>query len=85
MLSRISFRFLTIAVALLAISGMSLGAQDPPRRGRKYKAPPPTARIEVSVLRDTDGKPLENASVIFHPEREGQYGAEVERGRQGAH
>jgi hypothetical protein len=66
MLSRTRFRFLTIAVALLAISGMSLGAQDPPRRGRKYKPPPPTSRIEVTVLRDADSKPIENASVIFH-------------------
>lgn len=36
------------------------------KRGRKYKAPPPTSRIEVSVLRDVDGKPIENAAVIFH-------------------
>jgi hypothetical protein len=66
MLSRNSFRFLTIAVALLTISGMSLGAQDPPRRGRKYKPPPPTSRIQVTVIRDADSKPIENASVIFH-------------------
>ncbi len=66
MLSRTSFRLLTIAVALLAIFGMSLGAQDPPRRGRKYKPPPPTSRIEVTVIRDADSKPIENASVIFH-------------------
>ena len=38
-----------------------------PKRGRKYKAPPPTARIEVTVLRDVNGKPIENAAVIFHP------------------
>jgi hypothetical protein len=66
MLYRTPFRFLTIAVALLAISGMTLGAQDPPHRGRKYKPPPPTSRIEVTVLRDADSKPIENASVIFH-------------------
>ena len=66
MLYRTPSRFLTIAVALLAISGMTLGAQDPPHRGRKYKPPPPTSRIEVTVLRDADSKPIENASVIFH-------------------
>jgi hypothetical protein len=66
MLSRTSFRRLTIAVALLAISGMTLVAQDPPHRGRKYKPPPPTSRIEVTVLRDADSNPIENASVIFH-------------------
>jgi hypothetical protein len=66
MLSRAFFRPLTIAVALLAITGMSLAAQDPPRRGRKYKPPPPTSRIQVTVIRDVDSKPIENASVIFH-------------------
>lgn len=63
---RTHFRFLTVAVAFLAIAGLSLSAQDPPRRGRKYKPPPPTSRIEVTVVRDIDSKPVENAAVIFH-------------------
>src|ERR1035441_6397361 len=42
-------------------------APGPSKRGRKYKSPPPTARIEVTVLRDVNGKPIENAAVIFHP------------------
>ena len=42
-------------------------AQDSTKRGRKYKAPPPTAHFEVTVIRATNGKPVENASVIFHP------------------
>ena len=29
---------------------------------RMYKPPPPTSRIEVNVVRDTDSKPVENAS-----------------------
>lgn len=41
------------------------GNQD--RRGRKYKAPPPTSTIQVTVLREDNGKPIENAAVIFHP------------------
>ena len=45
----------------------SASAQEASKRGRKYKAPPPTARIEVTILRDTSGKPIENAAVIFHP------------------
>lgn len=65
MLSCISFRSLTTAVVLLAVSGISLSAQDSAHRGRKYKPPPPTSRIEVTVLRDADSKPVENASVIF--------------------
>jgi hypothetical protein len=35
-------------------------------RGRKYKAPPATSHIEVVVLRGYNGKPIENAAVIFH-------------------
>ena len=68
MLSCSSFRSLTIAVALVAVSGIGLSAQDSAHRGRKYKPPPPTSRIEVTVLRDTDSKPIENASVIFQLE-----------------
>jgi Carboxypeptidase regulatory-like domain len=65
MLYRSSFRSLTIAFALAAVSAISLSAQDTSHRGRKYKPPPPTSRIEVTVVRDTDSKPIENASVIF--------------------
>jgi 5-hydroxyisourate hydrolase-like protein (transthyretin family) len=56
-----------VAVFGLAVSSLAAGGQDAPRRGRKYKAPLATARIEVTVLRDVNGKPIENAAVIFHP------------------
>lgn len=56
-----------VLVAVLAFAVSSLFAQDAPRRGRKYKAPPPTSRIEVTILRDVNGKPIENAAVVFHP------------------
>jgi hypothetical protein len=49
----------------LVFGGYSLSAQD--QRGRKYKPPPPTARIEVTVLNNATGKPIENAAVVFHP------------------
>ena len=55
-----------MALLSLAVGAFSAGAQDSSRRGRKYKAPPPTAKVEISVLRDSDGKPIENAAVIFH-------------------
>jgi hypothetical protein len=38
-----------------------------PRPGRKYTPPPSTATIKVTVLRDTNGKPIPNAAVVFHP------------------
>lgn len=65
-MSRRHLRFLTIAAALLAVSGISLSAQDSSQRGRKYKPPPPVSRVEITVLRDSDSKPVENAAVVFH-------------------
>ena len=61
--------FRTLAfVAGFALAATSLCAQqDDSHRGRKYKVPPPSSRIEVTVLRDLNGKPIEAAAVIFHP------------------
>ncbi|HTW46989.1 MAG TPA: hypothetical protein VMD92_03510 [Acidobacteriaceae bacterium] len=42
-----------------------LNAQE--GRGRKYKPPPPTCKISVIVVKSFDGKPVEDAAVIFHP------------------
>jgi hypothetical protein len=57
------------ATALLFAFSTSLALlaqdSDSTHRGRKYKAPPPTSRVEVTVLRRDDGKPIENAAVIF--------------------
>jgi hypothetical protein len=76
---RHQFRFLTLAAALLvvsciSVSCISLSAQDTSHRGRKYKPPPPTSKIQVTVLRDSDSKPIENASVIFQLVDEGDKG-----------
>jgi hypothetical protein len=62
-LVRLSF---VVAAIGLVVTLLAANAQDAPRRGRKYKSPPPTSRIEVTVLRDVNGKPIENAAVIFH-------------------
>jgi hypothetical protein len=56
---RIAALFLIIASTLFA------GQQD--RRGRKYKAPPETMKVDILVVRATNGKPIPNAAVIFHP------------------
>jgi hypothetical protein len=69
-MSRSTFFRLSVLVAgfALAFSSLHAGAQqDTQRRGRKYKVPPPSSRIEVSVVRDVNGKPIEHAAVIFHP------------------
>jgi hypothetical protein len=68
MFRHLLLRLCVLATALgLVIGSLSSGAQDTSKRGRKYKSPPPTARIEVTVLRDSSGKPIENAAVVFHP------------------
>jgi hypothetical protein len=69
MVRRSLFR-LSVIVAVFGLVVISLAAgaqQNTAKRGRKYKSPPPTARIEVTVLRDVNAKPIENAAVIFHP------------------
>lgn len=55
---------LVLATSGLVLSSFSAHAQS---RGRKYKAPPPSSRIEVTVLKADNGKPIEHAAVIFHP------------------
>lgn len=69
-----SRRFLSRLRVFVAVFGLvvlsltsTVSAQDNSKRGRKYKSPPPTARIEVVVVRDGNSKPIENAAVIFHP------------------
>lgn len=59
------FRFALLASVLSLTASVALFAQAN-RRGRKYKAPPPTSRVEVTILRNDDGKPIENAAVIWH-------------------
>jgi hypothetical protein len=51
----------------LSACSLALCAQNDNYHGRKYKAPPPSAHIEVTVLKDYNGKPLNSAHVIFHP------------------
>ena len=57
-----------VAGFAMAISALYISAQqDDSHRGRKYKAPPPSARIEVTIVRASSGKPIQSAAVIFHP------------------
>ncbi|MBS1806187.1 MAG: hypothetical protein JST28_22830 [Acidobacteria bacterium] len=74
MFSRRFQRYLTITVALLVMAGLSLTAQEKTRRGRKYKPPPPTSKVEITVVRASDSKPIENAAVIFHVDMDGDKG-----------
>jgi len=57
-----------VFVVTTCLAALALRAQDDTTQHlRKYKAPPPSARIEITVLRDFNGKPIEDAHVIFHP------------------
>ena len=69
MFRRSSLRLAVVLAGIgIAFSTFHLGAQeDDSSRYRKMKIPPPSSRIEVTVLRDFDGKPIEHAAVIFHP------------------
>jgi len=52
---------------------LSAVAQDAPtRRGRKYKAPPATSHIEVTVVKKFNGKPISNAAVVFNSSLDGK-------------
>ncbi len=61
-------------VVATGVAGLSIAlaatAQDT-RHGRKYKSPPVTSHLEVLVLRESNGKVVENAGVIFHPSKDG--------------
>lgn len=61
------FSLLLAPVALLS-SSLLLPAQDASTQHlRKYKVPPLSSHIEVSVVKDFNGKPISDAHVIFHP------------------
>jgi hypothetical protein len=56
------FAGLLVGCSLL---GSALGQMEG-RHGRKYKPPPPTAHIEVQVIKNYNSKPLLNAAVVLH-------------------
>jgi hypothetical protein len=81
-----SFSRALCAVLLFAVSiSAPLSGQDQPRRGRKYTPPPPTSKITVTVVKAANGKPVENAAVIFHPIKNGkdQGGLELKSNEEG--
>jgi hypothetical protein len=54
------------------VPAFSLHAFGQEERGRKYKAPPETAHIVVQVVKASNGKPILNAAVVFHPIKDGK-------------
>jgi hypothetical protein len=67
---RRSILFAVFLLATVGLASLPVHAQttkDDQGWSRKYKVPPPSAHVEVTVLKSFNGKPIENASVIFHP------------------
>lgn len=64
-------------VAVVGAGGVSGQAQQE-RHGRKWKPMPDTAHIVVTVEKGFNGKPLENAAVVFHAVREGRNDGNLE-------
>ena len=54
-------------MGLASLPAAAQDSKDDSGWTRKYKTPPPSSRIEVTVLKAFNGKPIENAAVIFHP------------------
>ncbi len=59
--------YLRIAILSLFVTSTLLAAAQQEHRGRKYKPPPPTMKVDISVVRASNGKPIPNAAVVFHP------------------
>jgi hypothetical protein len=74
MLPRVQIGLSTLLCVCLApvLSFQAVSTATAQDRGRKYKAPPETAHIEVEVLRNNNGKPIANAAVVFHPQTNGK-------------
>jgi hypothetical protein len=67
---------LALLVSVGLASSVCLRAQDddnpkPEKHGRKYKAPPETSNIEVTVVKKLNNKPIDGAHVVFHPVKDG--------------
>ena len=63
-------RFFRSVVLTLVIASTFFAFAQQDKRGRKYKAPPETMKVDILVVRATTGKPIPNAAVIFHPVNE---------------
>jgi hypothetical protein len=64
--------FTVLTAALCVRAHAQDSDSDKTYRGRKYKAPPETSKIEVTVLKGFNKKPIDGAHVIFHPEKDGK-------------
>jgi hypothetical protein len=66
------YRRLQPLACIVLLSAFLLSARAQEHRGRKYVPPPATANIAITVTRETSGKPIRDAAVIFHPIKNGK-------------
>lgn len=70
---RTFWSLLLLGIALVPGLSAPVYAQDAPvKRGRKYKAPPATSHVQVTVVKKFNGKPIMNAAVIFDSTLDGK-------------
>lgn len=62
---------LSVTLLAAAVVVPRAGA-SPQEHGRKYKPPPPTAHVVVTVVKGFNGKPFVNAGVVFRAFRDGK-------------
>jgi hypothetical protein len=67
-----------VAGCITLMLSLTAHGQDEEKHGRKYKAPPQTCHVTVQVLKGYNGKPIQNAAIIFHPMRDGQDAGSLE-------
>ena len=74
MLSRRSLwsQLVVVLSIVFLFSWQAMGQDSSTTRGRKYKAPPATSHIEILVTKKSNGKPIQNAAVIFNPSKDGK-------------
>lgn len=68
----------TRCVLSAALAVTMAGAASGQEHGRKYQPPPPTAPVVVKVVKAFNGKPFENAGVVFHATRNGKTDGNLE-------
>jgi len=67
------YRKYALGATLLAVAVVVPQASATPQEhGRKYKPPPPTAHVVITVVKGFNGKPFANAGVVFHAIRDGK-------------
>jgi hypothetical protein len=69
---------LLAAIFVCGLFFVPVSAHARERRLRKYTPPPPMGSVTVTVLRDSDGKPLRNAAVVFHTQQDGKVDGNME-------